>query len=68
MLEFSTLGEVRSGVSKTATLDFWRVDFELLRTLVRRVLWDSVLEVKGVQLELNPAIGVKESKKFFTNI
>ena len=68
MLEFSTLGEVRSGVSKTATLDFWRVDFELLRTLVRRVLWDSVLEVKGVQLELNLAIGVKESKKFFTNI
>ena len=68
MLEFSTLGEVRSGVSKTATLDFWRVDFELLRTLVRRVLWDSVLEVKGVQLELNLATGVKESKKFFTNI
>ena len=36
--EFSILGEVRrGGGSKTATLDFWRVDFELFRTLVGRI-------------------------------
>ena len=49
MSEFSILGEVRTGVSKTATLDFWRVDFELFRTLVGRVPWESVLKCRGVQ-------------------
>ena len=34
-IEFSILGEVkRGGTYTTATLDFWRADFELLRTLV----------------------------------
>ena len=49
MVEFSILGEVRSGVSKTATLDFQRADFELFRTLVGRVPWESVLKGRGVQ-------------------
>jgi len=31
MVEFSILGGVRRGNSKTATLDFWRADFELPR-------------------------------------
>jgi len=34
MMEFSILGEVRRGVSRTATLDFRRVDFALFRMLV----------------------------------
>ena len=49
MMEFSVLGEVRKRVSKTATLDFWRADFELFRTLVERVPWESVLKGKVIQ-------------------
>ncbi|GAB0209080.1 hypothetical protein GRJ2_003373700 [Grus japonensis] len=49
MIEFSILGEVRRGVSKTATMDFRRADFGLLRTLVERVPWETVLKGKGVQ-------------------
>ena len=49
MVEFSILGGVRRGNSKTATLDFRRADFELFRRLVGGVPWDSVLESKGVQ-------------------
>ena len=49
MVEFSILGEARRGNSKTATLDFQRVDFELFRRLEGGVPWDSVLESKGVQ-------------------
>jgi len=48
MVEFSTLGEVRSWVSKTAALYFWRVDFELFRALVGRVPWESVLKDKEI--------------------
>ena len=40
---------VRSGVSKTATLDFWRTDFRLFRLLVERIPWKSVLKGIGVQ-------------------
>ena len=47
MVELYIFGEVRRGVSKTATVDFWRA--ELFRTLVGRVTWDSVLKGKGVQ-------------------
>ena len=46
MVEFSILGGVRSKYSKTATLDFWRADFELPRRLVGGVPWRSVLESK----------------------
>ena len=35
MVEFSILGGVRRGNSKTATLDFQRADFELFRRLSR---------------------------------
>lgn len=48
MVEFSILGGVRRGNSKTATLDFQREDFELFRRLVGGVPWGSVLESKGV--------------------
>ncbi|GAB0207545.1 hypothetical protein GRJ2_003220200 [Grus japonensis] len=48
-IEFSIHGEVRRGVSKTTTMDFWRADFGLLRTLVERVPWETVLKGKGVQ-------------------
>ena len=37
MVEFSTLGEVRRGGSKTSTLDFQRDNFELFRILIERV-------------------------------
>lgn len=49
MIKFSILGEVRKGVSKTTTMDFRRANFGLFRTLVERVLWDTVLKGKGVQ-------------------
>lgn len=50
MVEFSVFGEVGGGVgNKTATLDFWRADFELFRTMVRRVPWDSVMKGRGFQ-------------------
>ena len=39
----------QEGSSKTATLDFQRVDFKLFRTVVGRILRDSVLKGKGVQ-------------------
>ena len=48
MVEFSILGGVRRGNSKTATLDFQREDFELFRRLVGGVPWGSVLESKGL--------------------
>ena len=48
MVEFLILGGVRNGYSKTATLDFWRADFELFGRLGGGVPWGSVLESKGV--------------------
>ena len=36
-------------VSRTATLDFRRADFNLLRTMVERVPWEVVLESMGTQ-------------------
>lgn len=49
MLEFSVIRPVRSGVSKTATLDFQRANFDLLRRLVGRVHREAVLKGKGFQ-------------------
>ncbi|KAM9590852.1 uncharacterized protein ACIBXB_005900 [Morphnus guianensis] len=49
MIEFSILGDARKGVSKTTTMDFWRANFGLFRTLVERVPWETVLKGKGVQ-------------------
>lgn len=47
--EFSILGEGRSSISKTSTMDFHSTDFGLFRTLVRSVTWESLLKDKGVQ-------------------
>ncbi|KAK4810917.1 hypothetical protein QYF61_013325 [Mycteria americana] len=49
MIEFLIRGEAARGVSKTATLDFWRADFGLFRRLVERVPWEASLMGKGVQ-------------------
>ncbi|KAK4820059.1 LOW QUALITY PROTEIN: hypothetical protein QYF61_019001 [Mycteria americana] len=49
MIEFLIRGEVARGVSKTATLDFWRADFGLFGRLVERVPWEAALMGKGVQ-------------------
>lgn len=49
MVEFSILGEVRRGLSKTATLDLRRTDFELFRTLAGKVPWESFLKGRVVQ-------------------
>ena len=49
MLDISILAEPRRGVSRTATLDFRRVDFNLFRTMVERVPWEVVLEGMGAQ-------------------
>lgn len=49
MLVFSVLGEVRMGASRTFSLDLWREDFSLFRTLIDRVPWELVLKSEGVQ-------------------
>ena len=49
MLDFSILVEPRRGVSRTATLDFWKADFNLFRTMVERVPWEVVLKGMGTQ-------------------
>ena len=49
MIESSVLGEVRKGVSKTTTMDFWRANFGLFEALVERLPWKTVLKGKGVQ-------------------
>ena len=49
MIEFLIRGEAARGVSKTATLDFQRMDFGLFRRLVDRVPWEAALIGKGVQ-------------------
>ncbi|KAK4831196.1 hypothetical protein QYF61_015928 [Mycteria americana] len=49
MIEFLIRGEASRGVSRTATLDFWRADFSLFRRLVERVPWEAALMGKGVQ-------------------
>jgi len=49
MLEFSVHGEVKRRSSKTTTMDIWRADFGLFRTLVERVPWERVLKSKGVK-------------------
>ena len=49
MLDFSVLAESRRGVSRTATLDFQRADFNLFWTMVERVPWEVFLEGMGAQ-------------------
>jgi len=40
---------VTQGVSRTATLDFWRADFDLFRSLIDMIPWEAVLKGKGDQ-------------------
>ena len=49
MLDFSILVEPWRGVSRTASLDFWKADFNLFQTTVERVPWELVLESMGAQ-------------------
>ncbi|PKU40985.1 rna-directed dna polymerase from mobile element jockey-like [Limosa lapponica baueri] len=49
MIEFSILGETRRGVTKTATLDFWRANFDLFRRLLDKIPWEAALKDIGVQ-------------------
>ncbi len=49
IVEFSILGDVRRITSRTAILNFKRAEFDLFRTLVARVTWESLLKGNGVQ-------------------
>ena len=49
IVEFSILGDVRRVTCKTAVLNFKSADFDLFRTLVAWVPWESLLKGKGVQ-------------------
>ncbi|PKU45296.1 rna-directed dna polymerase from mobile element jockey-like [Limosa lapponica baueri] len=49
IIEFSILAEARQGASRTATLDFQKADFGLLRSMVASVPWETVLKAKGAQ-------------------
>ncbi|PKU42878.1 adaptin ear-binding coat-associated protein 1 [Limosa lapponica baueri] len=49
MIEFSILGETRRRVTKTATLDFWRPNFNLFRRLLDKIPWEDTLKDTGVQ-------------------
>ena len=49
VLDFLILVEPRRGVSRTATLDFWRADSVLFQTMVESVPWEAVLEGMGTQ-------------------
>lgn len=44
MAVFSILVEVRRAISKASALDFQRADFELFRSQVGKIPWDSVLK------------------------
>jgi len=48
MTEFLVQGEVKSGASKTTTMDFRRAAFGLFRMVVKGVPWEIVLQGKGV--------------------
>lgn len=48
-MEFSVLGEVGNGFSRTLTSDFQRTGSGPFRILVGRVPWEAVLKVKEVQ-------------------
>ncbi|PKU38713.1 hypothetical protein llap_10978 [Limosa lapponica baueri] len=49
MIEFSILGETRRRVTKTATLDFRRANFNLYRRLPDKIPWEDALKDTGVQ-------------------
>ena len=69
MVEFSILGGVRSKYSKTATLDFWRADFELFRRLVGRVLGRKIMEqivLREITRHVQDNRGIRPSQHGFT--
>ena len=47
MLDFSILVEPQRGVSRTATMDLQKADFNLFRNMVERSSWEVVLESVG---------------------
>ena len=49
MIEFSILGETKRGVSKPATLDFRRADFDPFKRLIDKIPWEAALKDMGVQ-------------------
>ena len=49
-------------VSKTATLDFRRADFELFGTLVGMAPWESILKGKGLMLLTKEVLQVQEQE------
>lgn len=49
MTESTVAGEVKSGVSRTATLDFQQADLGLFQRPVDRVPWEAVLKGQVVQ-------------------
>jgi len=49
IMDFKILRAVRQVRSKSATLDFRRADFGLLRDLLGRIPWDKALEGRGAQ-------------------
>ena len=51
MIKFSILRETKRGVSKTATLDFWRANFDLFKRLINKIPWEAALKDMGVQEE-----------------
>ena len=49
MIEFSILGETKRGVSKPATSDFQRANFDLFKRLINKIPWEAALKDMGVQ-------------------
>ena len=43
------LRETKRGVSKTATLDFRRANFDLFKRLIDKIPWEVALKDMGVQ-------------------
>lgn len=72
--ELFIFGEVRRGVSRTATLDFRRAEFSLDRSLVERDPWEAILKGREVQkgcqnlqvdVQLSSGFSVKEEQLDF---
>ncbi|PKU43817.1 pyruvate dehydrogenase protein x mitochondrial- hypothetical protein [Limosa lapponica baueri] len=49
MIKFLILRKTRREASKTASMDFWRADFGLFKSLLDRFPWEAVLKGKVVQ-------------------
>ena len=49
IVKLSIIGDVRRVTSKAAILNFKRADFDLFRTLIAQIPWESLLKGKGLQ-------------------